>query len=158
MKVLDLGCQFGHVFEGWFASEDDFQSQKARALVQCPLCGDTCIDKRLSAPRLNLGAQKPTVQSATQPAQSAGQAPTEMPAAARQAMQAAWLQMSRQLIAHTEDVGQRFAEEARRMHHGEVALRGIRGQASVEEAVALLEEGIEVLPLALPDAAKGTLQ
>lgn len=73
-------------------------------------------------------------------------------------MQAAWLQMSRKLIAHTEDVGERFAEEARRMHHGEVEPRGIRGQASAEEAVALIEEGISVLPLALADAAKETLQ
>lgn len=152
MKVLDLGCPSGHVFEGWFASEDDFQSQKARGLVQCPLCGDTSIDKRLSAPRLNLGAQAP----ADRPAAEAS--PAAAPAADRQAMQAAWLQMSRQLIAHTEDVGVRFAEEARRMHHGEVEPRGIRGQASAEEAVALIEEGIGVLPLALADAAKETLQ
>lgn len=157
MKVLDLGCQFGHVFEGWFASEEDFQSQKARALVQCPLCGDTAIDKRLSAPRLNLGAQAP---AAGPVAEKAAFAPAGAPleADARQAMQAAWLQMSRKLIANTEDVGPRFADEARRMHHGEVEPRGIRGQASAKEAVALLEEGISVLPLALADGAKETLQ
>lgn len=154
MKVLDLGCQHGHVFEGWFASEDDFQSQKARALVQCPLCGDTRIDKRLSAPRLNLGAQAP----ASTPAPGPSSAAPSVPAPSRQALQAAWLRMSRELIAKTEDVGSRFAEEARRMHHGEIEERGIRGQASAEEAVALLEEGIGVLPLALADAAKETLQ
>ncbi len=142
------------MFEGWFASEEDFQSQKARALVQCPLCGDTAIDKRLSAPRLNLGAQAP----ATRPAADEAAVAPALAADARQAMQAAWLQMSRKLIANTEDVGPRFADEARRMHHGEVEPRGIRGQASAKEAVALLEEGISVLPLALADGAKETLQ
>lgn len=155
MKVLDLGCPLGHVFEGWFASEDDFQSQKARALVQCPLCGDTAIDKRLSAPRLNLGAQAPAARPVAEPAASA---PAGAAVAPDAAMQAAWLQMSRKLIANTEDVGPRFADEARRMHHGEVEPRGIRGQASAKEAVALLEEGISVLPLALADGAKETLQ
>jgi len=155
MKVLDLGCQHGHVFEGWFASEDDFQSQKARALVLCPMCGDSHIDKRLSAPRLNLGAAAPSARSAPAPSSSM---PAAAPAASRQAMQAAWLRMSRELIAKTEDVGARFADEARRMHHGEIEQRAIRGQASVEDAVALIEEGIGVLPLALSDSAKETLQ
>lgn len=155
MKVLDLGCQHGHVFEGWFASEDDFQSQKARALVQCPMCGDSHIDKRLSAPRLNLGAPAPAMRPGPEAPSST---PATPPAASRQAMQAAWLRMSRELIAKTEDVGARFADEARRMHHGEIEQRAIRGQASVEDAVALIEEGIGVLPLALSDSAKETLQ
>jgi len=158
MKVLDLGCQHGHVFEGWFASEDDFQSQKARALVQCPLCGDSHIDKRLSAPRLNLGAAAPSARSAPAPSSSTPPAAAAAPAASRQAMQAAWLRMSRELIAKTEDVGARFADEARRMHHGEIEQRAIRGQASVEDAVALIEEGIGVLPLVLSNGAKETLQ
>ena len=153
MKVLDLGCQHGHVFEGWFASEDDFQSQKARALVLCPMCGDSRIDKRLSAPRLNLGAAAPG------PASAAGSSSTATTTApSRQALQAAWLRMSRELIARTEDVGERFADEARRMHHGEIEERAIRGQASVADAAALLEEGIGVLPLPLSDSAKETLQ
>ena len=155
MKVLDLGCQHGHVFEGWFASEDDFQSQKARALVLCPMCGDSHIDKRLSAPRLNLGAPAPAMRPGTDAPSST---PATPPAASRQALQAAWLRMSRELIAKTEDVGARFADEARRMHHGEIEQRAIRGQASVEDAVALIEEGIGVLPLALSDSAKETLQ
>lgn len=151
MKVLDLNCQHGHVFEGWFASEDDFQSQKTRALVQCPMCGDAHIEKRLSAPRLNLGAQAPAAGSA---ATSSSPAPT----ASRQALQAAWVRASREVLARTEDVGARFADEARRMHHGEVASRAIRGQATPQDALELLEEGIGVLPLALADDAKETLQ
>ncbi|MEG2632026.1 MAG: DUF1178 family protein [Comamonas sp.] len=153
MKVLDLGCQHGHVFEGWFASEDDFQSQKARALVLCPMCGDSHIDKRLSAPRLNLGAAAPGPAPA-----SSSSAPAAPAAASRQAMQAAWLRMSREVIARTEDVGERFADEARRMHHGEIEERAIRGKASVADAVALLEEGIGVLPLPISDSSKETLQ
>lgn len=152
MKVLDLNCQHGHVFEGWFASEGDFQSQRERALVQCPMCGDTQIEKRLSAPRLNLGAPAPAAAAA------APSSPSPPPTPSRQALQAAWLRASRELIAQTEDVGTRFADEARRMHQGEIAARAIRGQASVEDAVALIEEGIGVLPLALADAAKKTLQ
>jgi len=151
MKVLDLNCQHGHVFEGWFASEDDFQSQKTRALVQCPMCGDAHIEKRLSAPRLNLGAQAPAASSA---ATSSSPAPT----ASRQALQAALVRASREVLARTEDVGARFADEARRMHHGEVASRAIRGQATPQDALELLEEGIGVLPLALADDAKETLQ
>ena len=64
MKVLDLQCPLGHVFEGWFASEDDFQGQRERGLVQCPMCGDEHIEKRLSAPRLNLGVRAPATQAA----------------------------------------------------------------------------------------------
>lgn len=154
MKVLDLNCQHGHVFEGWFASEDDFQSQKARALVQCPMCGDARIEKRLSAPRLNLGSQAPAAGPAPQ---SPGPAPAEA-AASRRALQAAWLRASRELVAKSEDVGERFAAEARRMHHGETEARAIRGQATVEQAVELLEEGIGVMPLALAETAKKTLQ
>ena len=151
MKVLYLGCQHGHVFEGWFASEDDFQSQKARALVLCPMCGDSHIDKRLSAPRLNLGAAAPAPASSSSP-------PAAPAAASPQAQQAAWLRMAREVIARTEDVGERFADEARRMHHGEIEERAIRGKASVADAVALLEEGIGVLPLPISDSSKETLQ
>ena len=70
----------------------------------------------------------------------------------------AWLQWARNVVAQTQDVGPQFAQEARRMHHGEAPERAIRGQASVQEAVQLLEEGIAVLPLLLPDAVKHTLQ
>ena len=166
MKVLDLQCPLGHVFEGWFASEDDFQGQRERGLVQCPMCGDEHIEKRLSAPRLNLGARAPATQATANLSQSrqpvpadhasglAGEARVGLPPA----LQAAWLALSRKIIANTEDVGAGFAEEARRMHHGEVQERAIRGQATADEAVQLLEEGIAVLPLALPVAAKETLQ
>ena len=150
MKVLDLECPHGHVFEGWFGSEDEFQGQLSRGLVECPMCGDTHVAKRLSAPRINLGAQPPKATPA---------APKhEVMASADPAMQAQWLQMVRHVLANTEDVGERFAEEARKIHYGESEERSIRGQASAEETQELLEEGIGVLPLPLPKALKGPLQ
>lgn len=171
MKVLDLQCRQSHVFEGWFASEEDFQGQHQRGLVQCPLCGDSQVEKRLSAPRLNLGARPSAADGAStggaaQPAPAAAarnvpsQAAAVMEAGAGlpPALQAAWLSVARKIVAQTEDVGARFAEEARRMHHGEAAERAIRGSATPDEAMQLLEEGIDVLPLPLPVAAKETLQ
>lgn len=165
MKVLDLRCRDGHGFEGWFGSEDDFQSQLQRGLVQCPLCGIADVHKGLSAPRLNRKSNTaapavPTTTAASSAPVPAGErtAVTTAPSETDRQLQAAWLQMARQIVARTEDVGDRFAQEARRMHHGEIDERAIRGQASAEETAALLDEGIAVMPLLLPDAAKETPQ
>lgn len=158
MKVLDLQCVHQHVFEGWFGSEDDFASQLARGLVSCPLCGDQRIEKKLSAPRLNLRAGK-------QPAPVADDAPrsavalSNHPAHAELAeLQARMLKAMREIVANTEDVGERFAEQARAMHHGEMAHRNIRGQATPEVALELIEEGVEVMPLPLLPPTRETLQ
>ena len=157
MKVFDLYCDQGHVFEGWFGSEDDFQNQLARDLIACPVCSSVQVRKGLSAPRLNLGATP--VQSATDASESMASTPAPAVADERlRALQAAWLQMSRRIAQQTEDVGAGFADEARRIHRGEAEERGIRGQATPREAMELLDEGIGVLPLALPDGAKETLQ
>jgi hypothetical protein len=145
MKVLNLHCSHSHTFEGWFGSEDDFQSQLARGLLECPMCGDTSVTKMPSAPRINLGAGKQEPRG-------------DVVTTHDQSMQAAWLKLAQHVVANTEDVGERFAEEARRIHYGETDERGIRGQASREETQALLEEGIAVLPLPLPKALKGPLQ
>ena len=145
MKVLNLQCSHSHSFEGWFASEDDFQGQLAKDLVECPFCGDTGVSKMLTAPRLNLGAAQPPARQ-------------EVMNTADAALQAEWFKMVRHVIANTEDVGERFAEEARRIHYGETDERGIRGQASRAETEALVEEGIAVLPLPIPKALKEPLQ
>lgn len=149
MKVLNLHCGQGHVFEGWFAGEDDFQAQLGQGLLECPMCGTHEVRKALSAPRLNLGARAPASPLSNQAA------PASAPGAA---LQAAWLSAARRIMAESEDVGARFAEEARRMHYGEASQRAIRGQASLEETAQLLDEGIPVVPLPLPAATKGTLQ
>lgn len=156
MKVLNLQCSHGHAFEGWFASHEDFESQRERGLVSCPLCNDAEVTKMPSAPRLNLGHG--TQQSV--PAASDGLAAPSQDVAQMtpQHLQAAWMKMVRHVMAHTEDVGTKFAEEARKIHHGETEHRNIRGQASREETEALLEEGIDILPLPMPAGLKEPLQ
>jgi hypothetical protein len=150
MKVLDLQCAQGHVFEGWFASEQDFVSQHERGMVQCPLCGDAAVHKKPSAPRLNLSPRR--------------QEPSDSPinvvhqSAPDDGLTAAWLEMGRRILANTQDVGDRFAEEARKIHYGETDERAIRGQTTAEEARALVEEGIDILPVLLPQALKRPLQ
>ena len=146
MKVLDLRCAHDHRFEGWFASEEDAQSQISRDLVQCPVCGDHAVSRLPSAPRLNLSGATAREGSA-KPAQ---------PAAAPVTLQALYMKAVKQVLAQTEDVGDRFAEEARRMHYDEAPERGIRGSASPDEVQALAEEGIETFPLVVPAALKQT--
>lgn len=159
MKVLDLSCTHGHVFEGWFASEDDYLGQRASGLLQCPVCGDTTVDKRLSAPRLNLGeTSAPALRDTEFAAPSEASPHAAQGGHAVQALQAQWLRALREVMARTEDVGERFADEARRMHYGEAEERNIRGRASREETVELLEEGISVVPLPRLDALDGPLQ
>ncbi|MDM0009557.1 DUF1178 family protein [Variovorax sp. J22G73] len=150
MKVLDLRCTHGHGFEGWFASSEAFETQLANGQVECPVCGDTAIVKLLSAPRLNLGNAKPPQQAATPIASS--NVPAELSPEAR------WMRAVREVLSKTEDVGERFADEARKMHYGETEERGIRGQATPEQAEALLDEGIAVMALPMPAALKETLQ
>jgi hypothetical protein len=141
MKVLDLRCANGHRFEGWFASDEAFMEQNGSGLVECPLCADRLVTRMPSAPRLNLSS------SATEPGPAR---PADL--------QAAWMKAVRHVIANTENVGERFAEEARRIHYGEAEQRGIRGQASREDRAALEDEGIEVHPLPMPAALKDPLQ
>ncbi len=151
MKVFNLRCTAGHGFEGWFGSEEDWVSQQARGLVECPLCGDRGVERLPSAPRLNLSGAK-----ATEGAVAPSPAPAAPPMSPERAgVEALWLQAVRHVMARTEDVGDRFAEEARRIHHGEVEERGIRGRSSPEELQSLQDEGIEVFALPVPDALKG---
>lgn len=165
MRVFDLQCLLGHTFEGWFASEDDFQQQLSSGLLSCPMCGQAQVAKVPSAPRLNLSGIQQAPGAAESPRGEdapAQPSPLPRPEAAGslppKSLQAAWLQMARRVVAHTEDVGQRFAEEARRMHYGEVKARGIRGQATPQQTEALMDEGIAVMALPLPDGFTDTLQ
>ena|SRR5688572_10504190 len=150
MKVLNLRCSNGHGFEGWFASDDEFMEQNGSGLLQCPLCADSMVTRMPSAPRLNLsGAREP------EPALPAKTPDTDVQAADVQAL---WLKAVRHVLANTEDVGERFAEEARRIHYGEVPQRGIRGQVNPQQRDELLDEGIEIMALPLPRALDGPLQ
>lgn len=156
MKVLNLRCGVGHDFEGWFSSEEDFQSQQRQQLIECPVCGNTRIEKMLSAPHLNLGHG------------SAGSAETERVAPAvaddgneqhrLQVMQAMYERMVQHVMEHTTDVGEQFADQARKMHQGEVAEAPIRGRTSPDEAQQLRDEGIDVVSLPVPNISRRRLQ
>ncbi len=147
MKVLNLRCHNGHGFEGWFASEDDFLQQNGSGMIECPLCADRIISRLPSAPRLNLsGAREPVATPPAPPKPEGGE------------LQAQWLQAVRHVLENTVDVGERFAEEARRIHYGEADARGIRGQATFEQRQALQDEGISVMSLPLPKGLDGPVQ
>jgi hypothetical protein len=148
MKVLNLRCAHDHRFEGWFASDDDFLAQSERGLMACPLCEDKTITRLPSAPRLNVTTQR---------GESSPASPVDSEIAAARA-QGRWLRAVRDVLEKTEDVGDRFPEEARRIHYGEAEDRGIRGRASREDADALREEGIEVITVPVPEPLKGTIQ
>ena len=176
MKVLNLQCANRHSFEGWFGSEDDFQSQFVRGLVECPMCADKEIVKMPSAPRLNFGGHAPpgtAAEPASPSAPSGIQAQPDASVSSKELtttpdphdrigpsleQQAAFLKAVRHVIANTEDVGDRFASQARAMHYGDVEPRSIRGNATQREAAELVEEGIDLMALPMPAALKETLQ
>jgi len=146
MKVLNLRCGHAHGFEGWFGSEQDYAQQSASGLLSCPLCGSLEVERMPSAPRLNLsGARDPAP-----PAAPGTSAVAVAGLDAAQQVQARWLRAMRELISHTEDVGDHFPDEARRIYYGETPARGIRGQATAEQQAELSDEGIEVFALPIP--------
>jgi hypothetical protein len=167
MKVLDLCCAEGHAFEGWFASETDFQAQLVEQLIECPICGAKSLTRRPSAPRLNLSGATDSAKLPA-PVRSVGpQGPAVAAAPAERGhavglptpdLQAMWLHAVREVMKQTVDVGDRFPEEARRIHYGEAEARGIRGHATPQERAALADEGIEVMPLPVPVALRGPVQ
>ena len=161
MKVLNLCCAHDHHFEGWFGSEADYLSQHERGLIACPMCADTAIQRLPSAPHVRTSSSREVVAVAPQTAteESSSLAAVPLPDKRMQlTQQAAWMRAVQHVMANTDDVGKRFAEEARRIHYGESEERAIRGQATMAEAKALVEEGIAVVPLPVPAALKGTLQ
>ncbi|MEY2876525.1 MAG: hypothetical protein RLZZ373_3896 [Pseudomonadota bacterium] len=158
MKVLDLQCAAGHPFEGWFGSEDDYQSQQSRGLLTCPVCGHVDVVRMPSAPRLNLSGAKAPAVAAPVPAKPEPRPTTVSLTPERAQAEAVLLQAMRHVLANTEDVGLHFAEEVRRIHHGEIDHRNIRGETTPTEAQALRDEGIEVFHLPIPDGLNGPLQ
>ncbi|EXI79868.1 MAG: hypothetical protein AW10_02167 [Candidatus Accumulibacter appositus] len=155
MIIFDLSCQHEHRFEGWFQSREDFDSQSSRSLISCPDCGSLQVRRVPSA--LHVGRQAkgsegapPSVARAAAepaaPAPSVAAAASQPPAIDPRAGPRSTLQqLTTMLLADCEDVGDRFAEEARKIHYLEAPERSIRGQASNEEYEALREEGVEVL-------------
>lgn len=139
MKVFRLACEQGHDFEGWFGSSEDFARQLSAGQISCPVCESQSVGRLPSAPYINTGARAPVA--------AASPEKTEMVAAGNPEVTKAIATLRKHILANTENVGPRFAEVARRMHYGEEENRGIRGRVSPEEAAALVEEGVEAVPL-----------
>jgi hypothetical protein len=140
MIVYDLICAQQHRFEGWFASADDFTRQRERTLIRCPLCDDAAIERRPSA-NVQVG-------HATAPAEPAeDRKEVDRKEVAVAGGDGHVLKLMRRLIAETENVGRAFPEEARKIHYEEAPKRGIRGQATHEEAEELRDEGIDFMSL-----------
>ncbi|WP_237153227.1 DUF1178 family protein [Oryzibacter oryziterrae] len=152
MIRYSLICSNAHDFEGWFRSSEDFDSQAQRGLLACPHCGDGAITKALMAPRVVTGEQKAAM-AALEPAETPAAPPVPLAAIPPQAQEALakLKEIKAALLANSENVGKGFAEEARKVHFGEAPARPIHGEASADEAKALIEDGIDILPLpALP--------
>ena len=149
MIVFNLSCDAGHAFEGWFGSSDAYDRQHARGLLECPVCGVKAVTRRPSAPRLNLGGSAPPTR-ADQDTREGAAAVEDQATAARGRMiaaQTAFYQHLRQMLERSDNVGDRFAEEARRIHYKETPERQIHGLATREETAELLKEGIAVMPV-----------
>lgn len=139
MIHYDLTCDKGHAFDGWFRNSTAYDEQAARGLVTCTLCGSAKVEKQLMAPGIPVKSNRKSDASKT------------MVAAPADPRLAQLMEMMREMRRHVEEnaenVGDRFAEEARKIHYAETEQRGIYGQATPDEAKALIEEGIAVHPL-----------
>jgi hypothetical protein len=136
-----LQCENDHAFEGWFASSADFDKQLSAGYVACPHCNSQTVAKLLMAPNVTTGRQKDGVKQMVMDN-------------TRREMIAKMKEVVAEIRSNSEDVGEKFPEEARKIHYGETEARGIIGQASHDEAAALVEEGIQIAALpVLPEDA-----
>lgn len=143
MIKYSLKCGEGHAFDSWFASADAYDALAAAGRLACAVCGGDGVEKALMAPRVSSGGPDIAPPEAREPARPR----LDRPASAREA---ALAEFRRKIEAQTEDVGPRFAAEARAIHEGSAPDRAIRGQAKPAEARALIEDGVPVLPLPFP--------
>jgi hypothetical protein len=140
MIKYSLSCDKAHSFESWFPNSDSYDVQARRGLIACPECGSTRVSKAIMAPAI-VGGEK------RQPRREAAAAPVALLDERQQRLREIARQLRQEIIANSDDVGTKFPEEARAIHDGEAPARSIRGQATAEEARALIEDGVGVLPL-----------
>ena len=133
MISFSLTCENAHEFEGWFRSNDDFETQKKRKLVGCPVCGSHKIEKALMAPAVSTSRKQEKIALAVNAQQ-------------REAL-AQLKALSEKIRENSDYVGDKFAEEARKIHFGETEARGIYGEATPEEAKSLVDDGVDFMPL-----------
>ncbi len=141
MIRYSLSCEKAHEFEGWFSESAEFDRQKATGFLTCPVCGSGEVSKVLMAPSVTTARQKEGTQALAV-------------SAAQKLAMSKLKEAIQEIRSSSEDVGERFPDEARKIHYGEAEARGIIGQASPVEVKSLIEEGIEIAPLpVLPDEA-----
>ena len=133
MIRFSLHCDHDHEFEAWFRNNDDFDTQKKRGFVECPTCGSKKVEKALMAPSVSTGRKKEKIALAMGEAQK--QAMAQLKA------------LSEKMRENADYVGDKFADEARKIHFGETEARGIYGEATPEEARDLLDDGVEFMPI-----------
>jgi hypothetical protein len=147
-----LTCGKGHDFESWFEGSGAYDKLCKRGFVTCPACGSADVEKQIMAPRVVNSEERRSLSKRKPPAEPPAPQPMAMMSEEAQQMRRMIRELHEKVKANTEDVGERFADEARKIHYGEVEEKAIRGRASLDEAKALHEEGIGVLPLPpLPD-------
>lgn len=133
MIKFTLHCEQAHDFEGWFRNNEDFETQQKRGFVECPVCGSNKVAKALMAPAVSTARKKENIALAINEQQKRALAQLKA--------------MADSIRANAENVGDKFAEEARKIHFGEVEARGIYGEASPEEVRGLVEDGVDFMPL-----------
>ena len=156
MIRYSLRCERGHAFESWFQSSSAYESQEKRKLVSCPACGSTKVERAIMAPQIvtRKGRAKAAVpaEAAQESAQASAQASTPLLMAQERELRAKLKELRDHIVKNADNVGERFPNEARKMHYGDIEHRPIYGEASPDEARSLIEEGVEVSPLpVLPD-------
>jgi hypothetical protein len=142
----DLSCEAGHGFESWFRSSGDYDAQRKRKLVECPMCGSHQVEKQIMAPRLKRTDKAPRGKPSEEKAPVAMMSPEE--AEFRQKLR----ELKDHVTKNAENVGEKFPELARQMHNEEIERRSIYGEASPEEVKSLLDDEVDIHPLPiLPD-------
>jgi hypothetical protein len=156
MIRYSLRCERDHAFESWFQSSSTYESQVKRKLVSCPVCNSVNVEKAIMAPQIvsKKGREKanPAPAPAPAPAETPATGPTPLLMAQERELRAKLKELRDHIVKNADNVGERFPTEARKMHYGDIEHRPIYGEASPEEARALIDEGVEVSPLpVLPD-------
>ena len=152
MIRYSLQCERGHAFESWFQSSSAYESQEKRKLVNCPICGSAKVERAIMAPQIVSQTRHDRAEPAPAPAVAPATevtAPTSTPLlmAQERELRAKIKELRDHIVKNADNVGERFPNEARKMHYGDIEHRPIYGEASPDEARALIEEGVEVSPL-----------
>jgi hypothetical protein len=148
MIRYSLRCDHGHAFESWFQSSSTYDSQIKRKLVTCPACGSVKVEKAIMAPQIvSKKGRESAAPAPAAPAEAAAPASTPLMMAQERELRAKLKELRDHIVQNADNVGERFPNEARKMHYGDIEHRPIYGEASPDEARSLIEEGVEVSPL-----------